>query len=295
MIQRRYLQLDVFALAPGTGNPLGVVVEAHGLDSTSMQALAAWLNLSETIFFLPVGGHGADYHIRIFTPKGELPFAGHPSVGAAWAALELGLVRSENRQPDASGLTTLVQQCAAGLLPVHVQQANGARLVNVRTPRAVHRDVATPEWLLEPTFFGAARGALPPALYNNGPDWWLLELADEAALRALQPDQARIAALPGNGKLAVFARSRGGRHDLAVRAFAPGVGVAEDPVTGSANGSIGAYLRAADALPGRDGRYVASQGRELGRDGLVQVHVDAAGDVWIGGQVQPVIQGQITW
>ncbi|SEL77816.1 phenazine biosynthesis protein PhzF family [Pseudoxanthomonas sp. GM95] len=296
MTQRRYLQLDVFAHAPGTGNPLGVVVDAHGLDSAAMQALAAWLNLSETIFFLPVGGHGADYHIRIFTPKGELPFAGHPSVGAAWAALEMGLVRPEHRQPDASGRTALVQQCAAGMLPVQVKQADGVRLVDVRTPRAVHRrDVPAPDWLLAPSVFGAARGALPPALHNNGPDWWLLELADEAALRALQPDQALIAALPGNGKLAVFARSHGGEHDLAVRAFAPGVGVAEDPVTGSANGSIGAYLAANDALPGRDGRYVASQGRELGRDGRVLVQVDDARDVWIGGQVQPVIQGQIAW
>lgn len=295
MTQRRYLQLDVFAHRPGTGNPLGVVVDARGLDSTSMQALAAWLNLSETIFLLPVDGEDADYHIRIFTPKGELPFAGHPSVGAAWAALELGLVRSENRQPDASGRTSLVQQCAAGMLPVQVRQADGARLVDVRTPRAVQREVAAPDWLLEPTFFGAARGPLPPALYNNGPDWWLLELADEAALRALQPDLARIAALPGNGKLAVFARSHGGAHDLAVRAFAPGVGVAEDPVTGSANGSIGAYLQASGALPGREGRYVASQGRELGRDGVVQVQVDTAGEVWIGGQVQPVIDAVLRW
>jgi PhzF family phenazine biosynthesis protein len=296
MTQRRYLQLDVFAHAPGTGNPLGVVVDAHGLDTAAMQALAAWLNLSETIFFLPTGGYGADYHVRIFTPKGELPFAGHPSVGAAWAALELGLVQPENLGIPADGHRHLVQQCAAGLLPVTAQDRDGVRQITVRTPRARHRqDVLAPAWLLAPKVFGALRGTLAPALYNNGPDWWLLEVADEAALRTWQPDLAAIASLPGNGKLAAFARSGAADHQLVVRAFAPGVGIAEDPVTGSANGSIAAYLHAQSALPGRDGTYVASQGRELGRDGVVQVQVDDQGEVWIGGLVQPVIQGQISW
>jgi len=296
MTQRRYLQLDVFSDRPGAGNPLGVVVDAHGLDTAAMQALAAWLNLSETIFFMPAGGYGADYHVRIFTPKGELPFAGHPSVGAAWAALELGLVRPENLTAPADGRRELVQQCAAGLLPVTVFEQDRLRRISVRTPRAVHRhDVPAPAWLLAPAVFGAARGALAPALYNNGPDWWLLELADETALRTWQPDQAAIAALPGNGKLAAFARSDAAGHQLVVRAFAPGVGIAEDPVTGSANGSIAAYLHAQGALPGRDGVYVASQGREVGRDGIVQVRVDDEQEVWIGGQVQPVIHGQIAW
>ncbi|PZP58891.1 MAG: phenazine biosynthesis protein [Pseudoxanthomonas spadix] len=296
MIQRRYLQLDVFADRPGAGNPLGVVVDAHALDTAAMQALAAWLNLSETVFFQPLGGYGADYHVRIFSPRSELPFAGHPSVGAAWAALSLGLVRSEHLHAQAAGEVDLIQQCAAGLLPVRVRQADGVRRIAVRTPRAVHRfDVPPPAWLLAPQVFGATRGTLPPALYNNGPDWWLLELADEGALRAWRPDLAQIALLPGKGKLAAFARSHGGRHDLAVRAFAPASGVPEDPVTGSANGLIAAWLHARQALPGRHGRYTASQGRELGRDGLVEVEVDAEGEVWIGGQVQGVLEGTLRW
>ena len=87
---RRYLQLDVFAARVGTGNPLGVVFDAGDMDTAAMQSLAAWLNLSETIFFLPPDA-GADYRIRIFTPGSELPFAGHPSVGAAWTAVVHGL------------------------------------------------------------------------------------------------------------------------------------------------------------------------------------------------------------
>jgi len=289
MTARRYLQLDVFADRPGAGNPLGAILDAAGMDAASMQALAAWLNLSETIFFLPpdqgAGAAGNAYRVRIFTPRMELPFAGHPSVGAAWAAVETGLARPRDGK--------LVQQCAAGLLPVAEDGSGAARTLAVRSPRAQLREIETPSL---PD--GLAKIAAPgrtPALWNNGPDWWLLEAADEATLRALRSDFAALAAqLPG-GKLAVFAPTDGGDCQLAVRAFAPGVGIVEDPVTGSANALIAAHLHRQGRLPGRDGRYVASQGRELGRDGRVEVRVDAEGEVWIGGRVQPVIAGTIAW
>ncbi|CAD7719719.1 hypothetical protein LMG31886_14410 [Xanthomonas hydrangeae] len=136
MSKYRYLQLDVFGGQHGNGNPLGVVLKAQRLSSAQMQQMAAWLNLSETIFFLPVSAPDADYHIRIFTPRAELPFAGHPSVGAAWAAATHGLVAFE---PD--GL--MRQQCAAGVLPVQVIDRHGALLVRLRAPRA--RAIATGE------------------------------------------------------------------------------------------------------------------------------------------------------
>ncbi|HYG06645.1 MAG TPA: PhzF family phenazine biosynthesis protein [Stenotrophomonas sp.] len=282
MTARRYLQLDVFSDRPGAGNPLGVIVDAADLAEADMQALAAWLNLSETIFFLPPDS-GADYRIRIFTPRMELPFAGHPSVGAAWAASHLGLASPRSGQ--------LVQQCAAGHLPVQLSGPRGDLRASVRSPRAQLRELAPP-----PLPAGlAAIATQPAALWNNGPDWWLQEVRDEAALRALQPDFAAIAELPGHGKLAAFALCDGSAgYQVAVRAFAPGVGVPEDPVTGSANALIGACLAAQGRAPG-DGRYVASQGRELGRDGRVRVQIDAEGEVWIGGQVQAVIDGQIDW
>ncbi len=286
MTARRYLQLDVFAARPGAGNPLAAVIDADGLDDAAMQAIAAWLNLSETVFFLPPEP-GADYRIRIFTPKMELPFAGHPSVGAAWAAVERGLVT-----PDDEG--RLVQQCAAGLLPVRVQGGGRFRLLHVRSPRAVQRDTAAPP--LPPGLAALAHPGAEPVLWNNGPDWWLLEAADETALRRYRPELGAIAALPGNGKLAVFAAAA--RPDVgyqyAVRAFAPGVGVNEDPVTGSANALVAAHLLAQGRLaPGQ--QYRASQGRERGRNGEVHVQVDAEGHVWIGGEVQPVIDGHIAW
>ena len=293
MTVRRYLQLDVFADRPGAGNPLAVVLDAHGLDDAAMQAFAAWTNLSETIFLLPPDP-GADYRVRIFTPRQELPFAGHPSVGAAWAVLDRGLATARDGE--------LVQQCAAGNLPVRVDGEGDGRVVGVRAPRACRREPAagTPG-LLDAALAGLARGRCAPALWDNGPQWWLVELADEAAVRAMAPDLAAITALTRHGEVGMavfaFAERQGDRADyqLVVRAFCPADGIPEDPVTGSANAAIGAALAEAGRLPGHGGRYVASQGREIGRDGRVEVHLDGDGEVWIGGRVQAVIRGSVDW
>ncbi|WP_374012127.1 PhzF family phenazine biosynthesis protein [Pseudoxanthomonas koreensis] len=286
MPARRYMQLDVFACSAGAGNPLAVVFDAQDMDEAAMQRFANWTNLSETIFFLPPTTSAADYRIRIFTPTLELPFAGHPSVGAAWAALDAGLARDRDGR--------LVQECAAGLLPVRIARRDGISVPSVRSPRAQPRAVVAPDWLDAARIWGAPRGTLPPALWNNGPDWWLLELADEAAVRTLQPDLAAIAALPA-GKLAVFAAADEGDAHLVVRAFAPGVGIAEDPATGSANASIATLLHQHGRLPGRDGRYLASQGRELGRNAQLELHIDADGQAWVGGQVQAPLRGTLDW
>ncbi|RNF86108.1 PhzF family phenazine biosynthesis protein [Montanilutibacter psychrotolerans] len=288
MSARRFLQLDVFADRPGAGNPLAVAVDAQDLDEAAMQAFAAWTNLSETIFLLPPTTPEADYRVRIFTPNQEYPFAGHPSVGAAWAVLDQGLARARDG--------VLVQECAAGLLPVRVDDYGS---VSVRAPRPRELfDARGYEALLNAACGGLARGALPPAAWDGGPLWWMVELADADAVRGATPDMAAISALSratDTGGLAVFARVDGDDHQLVLRAFCPGDGMDEDPVTGSANACAAAALAAAGRLPGRDGRYVASQGREIGRDGRVSVRVDADGGIWIGGQVQPVIRGQLAW
>lgn len=291
MMPLRYLQMDVFTDRPGAGNPLGAVLDGERFDTARMQAFAAWTNLSETIFLLPPTTPAADYRVRIFTPRQELPFAGHPSVGAAWAASEAGLVAPDKTQ--------LVQECAAGLLPVRIDAIGDIRFPNVRAPRA--RRIGGPE--LAPALATAATanmrlGGLEPALWDNGPRWWLVELADADAVRHLQPEYAAIAALTiatGAVGLAIHADDEHAGHHLVVRAFCPADNIPEDPVTGSAQASIAARLAAADRLPGRGGRYVGSQGREMGRDGLVQVRIDDDGEVWIGGPVQPVIRGTVHW
>ncbi len=296
MMPLRYLQMDVFADRPGAGNALGAVLDGEQFDPARMQAFAAWTNLPETIFLLPPSVAGADYRVRIFTPCQELPFAGHPSVGAAWAAFEAGLVAPEK--------TRLVQECAAGLLPVRIDvigdvYAAGMRFPNVRAPRA--RRIPGAEQvpaLLEAAIRTMRRGTLEPAVWDNGPRWWLVELANANAVSDLRPDLTAIAALTaatGTIGLAVHAADVRNGHHLAVRAFCPADNIPEDPVTGSAQASIAAQLAAAGRLPGHDGRYVGSQGRELGRDGRVKIHVDAEGEVWIGGNVQPVIRGKLQW
>ena len=287
----RYLQMDVFAARPGMGNALGAVIDGGRFDPARMQAFAAWTNLSETIFLLPPTMPEADYRVRIFTPRSELPFAGHPSVGAAWAVQEAGLVA-----PDR---TTLVQECAAGLLPVTIEQRDGRRRTAIRAPRARRMGGAELAPALSEAVTSQVRlGGLEPALWDNGPKWWLLELADADAVRSLQPDLAAIAGLTeatGAVGLGVHAPEDADGHHLVVRTFCPADGIPEDPVTGSAQASIAARLAEVGRLPGRDGRYVGSQGRELGRDGRVEIHVDADGEVFIGGDVVPVIDGTMTW
>ncbi len=289
MTAYRYLQLDVFASRPGTGNPLGVVFDAGTLSGTDMQALAAWLNLSETVFFLPPTAPGADYHIRIFTPGSELPFAGHPSVGAAWAAVTRGLAHPRDG--------ALLQQCAAGLLPVRVEGSHHAPIIHLASPPARRCGVAA---TLPPTLHGLAAPGLEVELWDNGPRWWLIAARDAAGVRGLQPDMAQLrdwSNATGATGVAVYAEESADDHALVVRAFCPGdaVNVPEDPVTGSANALIAGRLAERGQLPGRDGRYVASQGREVGRDGRVHLQVDAAGVAWIGGQVQRIIEGELHW
>ncbi len=292
MPTRAFLQLDVFTDRPGGGNPLAVVLDATGLDTAAMQAFAAWTNLFETTFVLPVSEPSASYRVRIFTPLQELPFAGHPSVGTAHAVLEAGLAVATGGR--------LLQECGAGLLPVSVEGSGRDRRISVRAPRGHRRETtADAAALLDAALAGVQRGGLTPALVDNGPAWWVVELADEAGLRAMAPRLAAIAALTdatGAVGLAVFARSPvGAGHGLAVRAFCPADGIPEDPVTGSANAAIAAWLHDNAALGALAPAYVASQGREVGRDGRVEVRMDADGEAWIGGQTQTVIRGTLDW
>ena len=285
---RRFAQLDVFADRPGAGNPLAVVIDADGIDDQSMQAFANWTNLSETTFLLPPTSPQASYRVRIFTPRQELPFAGHPSIGSAHAALEAGLALPADGR--------LLQECAAGLLPVRVDGVGAARQIFVRAPRArvVPPEAGAEDWL--GVLDGLALGALPAAMLDNGPRWWLVELADENTLRSMVPNLSAIARLTeatGAVGLAVFAHCDNQPYQLAVRAFCPADGIPEDPVTGSANAAIAAWLDHNRALRSR--HYSASQGREIGRDGLVRVEVDDEGEAWIGGQTQTIVHGTLDW
>ena len=292
MTTRRFVQLDVFADRPGAGNPLAVVLDGSGLDDATMQAIARWTRLPETTFVFPASSAEASYAIRMFSPRREVPFAGHPSVGTAHAVLQAGLASPRD------GL--LVQEGIAGLLPLRVQGTGADRSIAVRTPRASVVEVGDPAAnpLLRDALNGLPAGALPPALVDGGRRWWLAEVQDEAALRNATPDWNAIAALAhGSDSMGVcaYARSNDPSYDLSVRAFVGAPAVFEDAASGAANATLAAWLKSQGALPGQRDHYTVSQGREVGHDARLHLRVDDEGYVWSGGQVQTVVQGQIDW
>lgn len=291
MTTRRYLQLDVFADRPGAGNPLAVVLDADGLDDDSMQAIARWTRLPETTFVFPATKAEASYGLRIFSPRREVPFAGHPSVGTAHAVLEAGLAAPRD------GL--LVQEGIAGLLPLRVTGSGRTRTIAVRTPRAKVMEIASPsDTRLRDVLGTLPLGALPPALMDGGRRWWLAELRDETTLRAATPPWeavGKLAQATESMGLCVFARSDDPVYFLAVRAWVGAPAQFEDAASGAANATLAAWLASQHALPGHDGRYRISQGREVGHDAIIELFVDEHGEVWSGGRVCNVVSGQIDW
>ncbi|KGM54490.1 phenazine biosynthesis protein PhzF family [Lysobacter daejeonensis GH1-9] len=291
MTLRHYVQLDVFADRPGAGNPLAVVLDAEGLDDATMQAIARWTRLPETTFVFPPTQPGASYRVRMFSPRREVPFAGHPSVGTAHAVMEAGLAAPKD------GL--LWQEGIAGVLPLRVVGEGPSRSIAVRTPRARAVEVASAaDPRLAPALHGLALGALPPALMDGGRRWWLAELANESALRTATPDWTAISALAqatDSMGLFVYARSDDPVYYYAVRAFVGAPAQFEDAASGAANATLAAWLANQGALPNAEGRYRVSQGREVGHDAIIDLHVDAEGEVWSGGRVCDVVSGHITW
>lgn len=266
--------IDVFASGPLSGNPLAVVRGGDHLSAEQMQALTRWLGYSETTFLLPPSDPAADYRVRIFYPAGELPFAGHPTLGSAHAWLAAG---AEARR---GGI--VVQECGVGLVEV---RADGENLA-FRAPPLIRTgplDEAEFEEALRVS--GAARDSVVEAVHvANGPKWVLLRLDSAEAVLAAEP-AARAA--PGTD---VGLAGPGGSADWEVRAFfANGLGkVGEDPVTGSFNAGVAMHLFASGLA---SGSYTAAQGRKTGADGLVLCRQEVDGSVWIGGRVRTVATG----
>lgn len=271
--RRPFAQVDVFAEAPLTGNPLAVIGEAGTLDDATMQALAHWTNLSETVFLLPPDTPGADYTLRIFTPRQELPFAGHPTLGAAHAWLAWGGAPRDG--------ATIVQSCGAGLVPI---RREGEQLF-FRAPPLLREGPLPPETtatLL--TGLGLTPADVAAAVWaDNGPGWALLMLHDHRRMMDITPDYAALA----GHRVGLVAETGLASPRLELRAFT--AGGYEDPVTGSLQAGVAQWLRGAGLA---DGNWTAKQGSALGRDGRVYVQSDGA-ETWVGGRVQDVITGHI--
>jgi PhzF family phenazine biosynthesis protein len=275
--QHRYTEVDVFTDRALKGNALAVVFDADGLSDEQMAEFARWTNLSETTFLLQPTMPGADYRVRIFTPGGELPFAGHPTLGSCHAWLAAG-----GRPRDGQ---LVIQQCEVGLVKI---RRDGERLAFAAPPlhRSGPADDATCDQVAR--CLQLPRSALRAVQWvDNGPGWVAALLDSAQAVLALQPDFAAMQPL----KLGVVgACPPGGECAFEVRAFVPTLGVPEDPVTGSLNAGLAQWLIGAGLAPGR---YVASQGTALGRAG--RVFVERIGDdVWIGGQSVTCVEGRLT-
>lgn len=273
----RFHQIDVFTDTPLKGNPLAVVHDAAALDAARMAAFARWTNLSETTFLLPPTDPAADYRVRIFTPGGELPFAGHPTLGSCHAWLLAG-----NTPRDA---TVIVQECGVGLVRI---RRDGARLAFAAPP--LRRSGPLDDALVEHIARGlGVRHAdiVAHQWVDNGPGWCAVLLPSAAQVLAVKPDWAVL----GDLKLGLIGPQQPGADSaFEVRAFVPALGVPEDPVTGSLNAGLAAWLIAAGRAPAH---YIAAQGTALGRAG--RVHIDQIGDdIWVGGAVSNCIAGEVT-
>lgn len=274
---RRFSQVDVFTDQLTYGNPLAVVHDADDLADEQLAAIARWTNLSETTFLLPPTDPAADYRVRIFTVDGELPFAGHPTLGSAYAWLAAGGLPAE---PD-----RLVQECGVGLVAV---RRDSDRLAFAAPPPLRFGPLSGEEVAELASWLGIGGDEVVDAHWvDNGPGWVGVLLRDAATVLGLRPSgpcRFRDVGIIGP-------HPPGSECDVEVRAlFAVGAaGLAEDPVTGSLNASLAQWLIGAGRLPSS---YVAAQGTVLGRRGRVHVRAED-GDIWVGGQVTPGVSGTL--
>jgi PhzF family phenazine biosynthesis protein len=272
-----FFQVDVFSAIPFKGNPLAVIAEADGLDEAQMQAIANWTNLSETTFLSRPKDTAADYHVRIFTPAHELPFAGHPTLGSCHAWLALG---------HKSKAEYVVQECGAGLVRI---KRDGARLAFAAPPLRRSGDVEPELRSGIAASLGVAEQAIKAAQWvSNGPNWVAVLLGSRPEVLELKRDASVLPDQP-IGIVAPWDPAQDGSEaQFEVRAFTSRGG--EDPVTGSLNAGVAQWLIGSGlAKP----RYVSAQGTVLGRAG--RVHVAQEGDtIWIGGDVAGCIAGTIT-
>jgi len=284
----RFLTLDVFTATPFGGNQLAVFPDARGIPDERLLDITREFNFSEVTFCYPAVNPAHTRRVRIFTPGGEVPFAGHPTIGSCHAWLEAS---GRPKRDD-----EIVQECGAGL--VRLRRVDG-RLAFRAPPLKKRGPLAEDDVALIARGLGVSRDdVVAHAWCDNGPNWRGVMLRSAEQVLALRPDAVILAGLDvgvvgPRGKVGVVA-PRGapaGEPDFEVRAFFPGNnGLAEDPVTGSLNAALGEWLISAGLAPPR---YVARQGTALGRDGRVLVERDADGHVWVAGDAVTCIEGHV--
>jgi PhzF family phenazine biosynthesis protein len=274
---RRFTQVDVFTDELTFGNPVAVVHDADELTEEQMAAFASWTNLSETTFLSAPTDERADYQLRIFTTRLELPFAGHPTLGSAHAWLEAGGVPKNPEE--------LIQQCGAGLVRIR----RDGRQLSFAAPPVIRRGAVDSKDLSEIVIIlGIDHDQIVDAQWaDNGPGWVALLLPDAEAVLALQPKAVDVGRFDSIGVVGPYPPHSEAAFE--VRAFALQEGQREDPVTGSLNAALGQWLIATGRAPSS---YVAAQGTALGRRGRVYV-TKVGDDVWTGGHTVTGVTGTV--
>lgn len=267
--------VDVFGTGPLRGNPLAVVHGAEGMDTEAMLALTQWLGFSETTFLLPPSDPAADYRVRIFYPAGELPFAGHPTLGSCHAWLAAG------GQPRRDGM--VVQECGVGL--VEVKQGEGT-LAFAAPPLIRTGPLTDAERAEAVRIAGVDEASVVEAVHvANGPQWQLLRLRSAEDVLAARP----VSQAPIGTDIGLAGPGADGA-DWELRAFFANHhgAIVEDPVTGSFNAGVAMHLFQSGLAKGR---YIAAQGRRTGADGRVECVQGDDGKVWIGGRCVRIAHG----
>jgi PhzF family phenazine biosynthesis protein len=284
----RFKQVDVFTEKPFWGNPVAVVIGANELDSGEMQRIAAWTNLSETTFVLASSADTADYRLRIFSPKQELPFAGHPTIGGAHAVIENGFAAPRDGK--------LRQECLAGILDLSVEETATGHKIMVQTPPA---KVTRLQSELLPLLINALGRPLmmnaAPLRVDVGVIWLVVNMEDSDAVGALNPDMEGLVKISNAAQVTgvtVFGRSDDGRSALHVRSFAPSQSIPEDPVCGSGNASVAGFLIHSGLIKEYGSQYIARQGMQVGRDGQVTVRVTGE-KIEVGGSAVTCVDGTL--
>jgi PhzF family phenazine biosynthesis protein len=290
-----YWHVDAFSARPLHGNAAGIVFEADDLDGSMMQRIAAEMNLSETAFLMTARRPEADYRVRFFTPRSEVPFAGHPTVASSFAW-------REKYRPDLTS-GTLLQQSESGITPVSFEKESDkpySCLVTQLAPKVSPVDFSLQKIARSLGIAIDELGSGPAEVVSTGLPWLIVPIASVQSIEKLQPDLSLIEEMcraVGAIGITVFAElDADSRCRIRLRTFAPGEGVREDPTCGSGNGSVAAYGAIHRYWPG-DTSYIAEQGVELNRRGEIQVVIAQSADgiaVQLGGSAVAVVRGTLS-
>jgi PhzF family phenazine biosynthesis protein len=298
MKQLKVKQVDVFTTTPLCGNPVAVVLDAQGLNTEEMQAIAREMNLSETTFVLPPTTSESNYLLRIFTPRSELPFAGHPTIGTVHAIIEEGRLFNGR-------LPSLVrQECGVGIVAIAVERKNDGLffLVSQSEPRWTAVDLGRRH---AAEMLGCHQndfvGGLPLEIVSTGVQWLIIPLRSLKAVKALKPNMGLVeetcGAITAAGVTAFSLEAEREGYAVHLRSFAPGLRITEDPVCGTGNGAVAAYIAKHSLMPGERFEYLAEQGSEVLRPGTVTIKAELGKNrkwsIQVGGQAVTVLVGEI--